>query len=325
MLVNDPTKFAFVMSTRNRPAHVRRTVDFLQRQSFSGRLLVVDASDDELAVANRQFLAGVDNMQIQHFAKRVGNNWIETAEGCDTLDSSFMLWHHDDDFYFLDAVENALKALERDPGAACAQGREVFLGADHNESRIDVRVGLSPRFAYLGASPTDRLQQAFRSYCHLFFSVIRREVFVEACRLTTQYLSQGWFDQYAWSLIVAARGHVLLSDQFSAVRQKHQTNHSRLINAYDHWPLLVANPDFSRIFGDFKSCLAHALGDGDGSQSRELVDKGLVSLIGRVHGVGHEPDAVDRNLFNSCATRGTPEETRLASIVETLMRHPETF
>jgi glycosyltransferase domain-containing protein len=325
MRVNDPKTFAFVMSTRNRPAYVRRTVDFLQRQSFSGRLLVVDASDETPAAANRQFLAGVGNMQIQYFAKRVGNNWIETADGCDTLDSRFMLWHHDDDFYFIDTIENALEALERDRDAACAQGREIFLGVNAKGTRVDVNVGLSPRFAYLGASPTDRLQQTFGSYCHLFFSVIRREIFVEACRLTAQHLSQGWFDQYAWGLIVAARGRVLLSDQFSAARQKHQTNHSRLISAYDHWPLIVASPDFSRIFSDFKSCLVRAVGEEDSGRLREIIDHGLVSLIGRVHGIGHQPDAVDSNLIKSCVTRGTPEEARVASIVEAVMRHPGTF
>lgn len=325
MLVNDPETFSFVLSTRNRPAYVRRTVEFLRHQSFSGSLLVLDASDDALFVTNGEFLAEVSDMLVRHFQPtRVGNIWTESAEACETISSRYVLWHHDDDFYFNDAVETALQALERDPGAACAQGREVAVKVSWAGSQLDARVVIRPRFAYRGASRIERLQEAFSAYCHLFFAVVRREVFVEACRLTTRYLEEAWFDQFAWSIVTATRGRALLTDQFFGIRQKRLGSRSMQFRIYDLWPMLAANPQFSKLFANFKACLVEAVGEGDEHHLRQVIDRGLVSLIGRYYGYRREPDVVDQRLIQTCVERGTPEWTQVASIMEVMKQHPET-
>lgn len=332
MLCNDPATFSFVISTKNRPAFVRRSLDFLGQQGFSGSILIVDASDEAGFAETGEFLAAMPpRIQVNHFRPTpFGNNWQETAEGCRALTSKYVMWHHDDDFYFLDAVNIALEALERDSDAVSAQGREVFMTARLTDGQVSVRLWPSPRFAYHGASPLDRLKEAFGTYCHLFFAVMRRSVFVEACELTSRYLKQGWFDQYAWSLISAMRGRSLLTDRFYGVRQNHKTNHSGQIlkrHSYDHWPLIVANRDFSRIYSDFKDCLIDAMGtaaNGSMTDLSSVLDHGLVSLIDRQYRAGHEPDAIDAVLFKSCFDQSSEASRRLSAIVKCIAAHPET-
>ncbi len=328
MLCNDPALFSFVMSTKDRPVFIRRSVDFLRGQGFRGGLLVVDASAAGPYRETADYLAGIGEMRIQHFAPKItGNNWVETAEGCGSIRSRYILWHHDDDFYFLDTVEQSIQALESNAEAACAQGREAFLTARRSGNDIGIRLNLSPRFACPGTRPLDRLRELLRAYSHLFFAVMRRETFIDACRQTTRYLEQGWFDQYAFSAIVAGLGQVLLSDSLIGIRQRHATNHSNLLTDYNKWPLIAANPQFSELFAAFKSCLVDALaqrGHDDSREAERAIDEGLVALIARQYDAGQPPDAVDRGLVEKCYKAGTPEHARIASIVQALGRYPET-
>jgi glycosyltransferase domain-containing protein len=328
MLCNDPGLFSIVISTKDRPAYVRRSVDFLKAQGFRGGLLVVDASAEGPFRATADYLAGVGDMHIRHFAPQiVGNNWIETVEGCGSIQSKYIFWHHDDDFYFLDAIERSLQALSAEDSAACAQGREVFLTARRSGDNIGIRLTLSPRFGYAGARPLDRLREILKAYCHLPFAVMRRETFIDACRWTARYLKQGWFDQYACSALLAVQGSVLLSDDLYGVRQRHAANHSNLLADDSKWPLIAANPRFSELFAAFKSCLVDALarsGHGNRGEAERAIDEGLTFLIARQYDAGQPPDDVDRGLIEKCYKPGTPENARVASIVQALARHPET-
>jgi hypothetical protein len=266
-------------------------------------------------------------MHIEHFRPRlVGSNWLETAEGCDRIQSKYIQWHHDDDFYFLDAVEKAIQALQADASAASAQGREAFLTARRSGDDIGVRLTLSPRFPCLASTSLDRLREVLKAYSHLFFAVIRREIFIDSCRRTARYLHQGWFDQYAFSAAVAVRGRALLSDDLMGIRQRHTSNHSNLLRTYEKWPLIAANPRFSELFGAFKACLLDSLaisGSYDEEAAR-VIDEGLGWLIARQYDAGQPPDTVDRSLVEKCYKSGTPEHTRIASIVQALGRYPET-
>lgn len=328
MLYNDPDLFSIVISTKDRPAFLRRAIDFLREQGFRGSLLVVDASADGLFRATAEYLAGIGEMRIRHFRpKPVGDTWIETVEGCSLIGSKYIFWHHDDDFYFLDAIANAIQALQVDENAVCAQGREAFLTARRSGNDIGIKLTLSPRFAYSGTRPLDRLRDALNAYCHLAFAVVRREAFIDACHQTTQYLKQGWFDQYACSVILAVQGRAVLFDQLYGIRQRHATNHSNLLADYNKWPLIAANPRFSELFAAFKACLVDALakrGNEDPAEAEKAVDEGLTSLIARQYDAGQPPDAVDRGLIEKCYKTGTPEHARIAEIVQVLGRYPET-
>lgn len=325
MFIGSAEDFAFVMPTKNRPRYVGRALENLKRQGYTGLLLVVDASDDVHHEATASALEAYGSMQIRHYRPcERGNNWIETAEACETIASRLVLWHHDDDFYFLDAVQRAATALADRPDAMCAQGREAFLTLRRDGERVGIKLDISPRFSYLAATAPERLRQAFANYCHLFFAVTRREVFISTARAVAASLKQAWFDQYAWSLIVAGRGAALLTDDLYAFRERHATNHSSLLGPYDRWPLIAASPDFSSTFADFKTCLQRNVAESEGELAT-VIDQGLAHIIARQYAANSAPDAVDRSLVEACRKPGTPEHARVAAIVQALGQHPETI
>lgn len=285
MLINDPKKFAIVCSTKNRPAFVRRMIASLEAQAFKGLLLIVDASDSIIVYTSKNF----EIRCCEHLAPVRGNNWLETAEGMVLLESECVLWHHDDDIYFLPAVERAATRLIASPNAVCSQGRELFMHAfKRADGSIYLGMGSPGRFDYTEPEPLDRLKSAFTKYCHLFFAVTRREPFIETCRRVAGYFpTAGIFDQYAWSLSLLRHGTALLHDDLYALRQKHLSNHSRLIEPLNNWPLLLANPNFSDYVMAFGECLDDAYEPTDLSVFDAIVYHGIVSLVRRALGADH--------------------------------------
>lgn len=316
------------MSTRNRPAFVQRSLAFLAEQSFTGNLLVVDASDDVQFKATETVLARHSQMNVTHFRpERRGNNWDETARGLRTINAKHVMWHHDDDFYFLDAIDQSLAALEKDSSLVSVHGREIFLFAQRREKGLGIELTPKPRFSYLENSSLARVSDAMARYCHLFFAVMARECFIDACERTSRHLDQGWFDQYAWSLLVAGRGKSLALECFYGVRQKHGSNHESRLDPYLHWPLLVASPKFSDTYMNFRTCLLEAFSGASPDKAlwEGAIDHGLIELIGRQYGAGPLPEGGDQTLVRRCQTPGTPESSRIASVVRAIARNPQTL
>lgn len=316
MLINDPKKFAIVCSTKNRPAFVRRMIASLEAQAFKGVLLIVDASEDDTPAENALTYPEVGFEIRIHPPLIRGNNWLETAEGCNTLESEFVLWHHDDDFYFLPALERAVRMLDATPEAVCAQGRELFIHAlTRPDKDIYLGLGPSPRVAYLAPDPLERLRSALAQYCHLFFAVTRRQPFIETCRRVASYFPKaGIFDQYAWTCAILKYGTALLHNDLYALRQKHLHNHSRLIASLENWPLLIANPRFSDTVGDFWGCLEAAYRPQEWKAFKQIVDTGVVNLVSRALGATHMDSQLEFKLG------GAFQQSERAGQLKALMR-----
>jgi glycosyltransferase domain-containing protein len=307
---DDPAVFSIVMPTRNRPNLVRRALAFLDAQDFRGHLLLVDASDES------EFVTPVPRgfRVTHHKPARPGHAWREIADALATLSSRYVQLHHDDDFYFLDEIEGALETLERDPPAATAQGRFLFV---QQEADGTVSLASHDRFSYLADTPVERTRQCFQNFGHLAFAVARREDYVDVLHRVHPVLEQGWFDQYAVTLLLAARGRALVADRLYGVRELHAAQHHRQFTdakAYRHWPMILAAPDFSATYAAFKTCLM----DGVAGLSASSVDLGLLSLVDRVARALPEPERGDAEVFHRANQQGSDEHTRVARVVAAL-------
>ena len=271
MLSDDPNLFALMMPTKNRPAFVERALYFLDQQKFAGHLLCVDASDAAAFEANAQAVERFPGLNVSHHRSRSqGNTWPEIDDALAPFSPKYVQLHHDDDFYFTDEIDAAISVLEAEPDAASAQGRFVYV--EKNLTGDDFSIAGHERYGYAGDTATDRLRRAFDRYGHLFFGVVRREDFLFAIRKVYPVLAQGWFDQYAVSLLMAAKGQAIVSDGLFGIRQQGLGN-------YKHWPLIIASPDFSNIFSDFKRCLRDAVSEidrVDAAAMDTILDEGLV-------------------------------------------------
>jgi glycosyltransferase domain-containing protein len=307
---DDPALFSFVMPTRNRPEFVHRALSFLDGQGFRGHLILVDASDAP------QFIAPAPRgFQVTHHKPaRPEHAWREIADALRTLPSRYVQLHHDDDFYFLDEIDAAIGVLDSDPTTATAQGRFVFVELETDGS---ISIASHDRFGYHSDSAVDRVSDCFSRFCHLAFAVTRRADYLDALDRVHPVLEQGWFDQYAISLLLAGRGKSRVADRLFGIREMHASQHHRQFideKAYRHWPLIVAAPDFSDTFAAFKSCLMAAVPD----LSARRVDLGLASLIERVAGGFPEREPGDVQTFERANQNGTEEHARITRVVAAL-------
>ncbi len=325
-------QFAFIMPTRNRSNFVRRALGFLQAQSYGGRIVLVDASDEDGLAATGAVIGDFPGLDTVHFRPaRLGHAWSEIAEALEDCARPFVQLHHDDDFYFMGEVETAVGRLQADPGAASAEGRFVFieaLGSGHAEG---FQLAAHDRFAYSQATPGARALGCLNRYCHLSFGVVRRETLAFAMTKVAKHLAQGWFDQFALSALIAAQGGALLGDGLYGIRQIHAGQHHKQLqsaDAYRHWPLIVAAPDFSATYADFKACLLDGLGElepaGDRAALAGEIDQALIALVHRAAGQGPERDTVDAALLQRCNQAGSPEHQRITQAIAAIRQHPDT-
>lgn len=321
MKCNDPAVFTFVMPTKDRPDHVGRALGFLAAQGFAGRVLCVDASNEAGFARTASEVAKYPSIAIAHYRPRAaGNAWREIVEALGTIDSAYVQLHHDDDFYFLDEIERAIGILDGASDVATAQGRFVYIERD--ETSGEFSLSNHDRFQYLAASPIERMVACMDRFAHLSFAVTRRADFASILAHVHPRLEQGWFDQYAISILLAARGRAVVTDTLHGVRQRHDFQHHKNFlgpNAFKHWPMILASPDFSSVYAAFKNCLIDGAGIDD-SGLAEKIDMGLVALVTRAAGILPEREAEDIALFERANRPGTAEHDKLKRVVAAIRR-----
>ncbi len=298
------------MPTRNRPDFVQRALAFLDEQGFRGHLLLVDASDEP----NFRTPTPRGFQVTHHRPARPGHAWREIADALATIPSRYMQLHHDDDFYFLDEIDAAIETLESDPTVATAQGRSLFV---EQETDGSISLASHDRFAYLADAPAERVVQCFQNFGHLIFAVVPRDICADVLNQVHPVLEQGWFDQYAISLLLAGYGKASVGNKLYGVRQLHAAQHHRQFidaKAYRHWPMILAAPDFSATHAAFKKCLM----DNVEGLSAASVDLGLLSLVDRVARALPEPEPGDLEVFQRTNQSGTEEHARLSRVVSAL-------
>lgn len=328
MRCNDPDSFSLIMPTKDRPAFLARSFEFLAAQGFTGQILCVDASEMQNFTANKKVIAAHPSVTvIHHKPTKPGDAWREIDEAMERISSTYVQLHHDDDFYFTDRWDDAIVVLESNADVATAEGR--FAVVEREATGTGFSLATHDRYSYTDDFSLARVRDCMARYCHLAFAVTRREYFHAAVRKVHQYLEQGWFDQYALTLLLAACGKAVALDDLYGVRQFHAEQHHKGFEgakAYKHWPLILAAPDFSATYRDFRRCLLDGLGGdaGDAQTAGLILDQGLVTLVERSAGIMPEREPGDIAVFERCNIQGTLEYERVAEVISTIRRHPGT-
>lgn len=324
MNCNDPAVLTVVMPTKDRPEFVARALGFLARQGFRGRVLCVDASSEDGFAQTAAAIATVPAVSVIHHRPNApGNAWREIVEALDGATSRYVQLHHDDDFYFVDEIDRAIAVLDTRTDVVSAQGR--FLFVEQNADGAGFSLSTHDRFAYREHAAVERAFACMARFGHLLFAVMRRDDFVGVLAHVYPRLEQGWFDQYAISILIAARGKAEVSDGLFGVRQLHATQHHRQFRgplAYKHWPMIVAAPDFSATYAVFKDCLLEGIGlDATAEAVAQGIDEGFVSLVERAAGRLPEREPEDVSVFERANRAGTEEHDRLKSVVAAVRSH----
>jgi hypothetical protein len=237
-----------------------------------------------------------------------------------------------DDFIVPNAVERVVQALDADEGLSCARGRVARFhvrgkGGD-DPSKIAVDLVRHPMRAYREPGAVDRVLAHLRSYSSTLYSVHRRPQLIESFRRTEAATKNVIFMQYLSSCITAAQGRIECVDTLFLARQAHAASWAaRLLRDSEHWPLLIASPNFSVYYQEFRSALLEVLRGEPGAHERlgERIDEAFVDLAR--HGlcrIGVE-DPEHEAFHGRLTTQGTDEQRAIDAIVRFALAHPQTY
>ena len=320
-LCDNPDLFTIVMPIKDRPEFLRRSLDFLTTQGFSGQMVIADGSSDDMSLENKQIVDSQKEIKIIYvYTAGISGNmgwWIEIYQALKDIEFKYSLLYPDDDFFFLDEIDHCLNFLENNQDFVSARGRFVWGERQHKELSESNQIQFlqMPMYSFTEPIVERRIVDMFNRYCHGFFDIVRRNVFLNALDQILKYFSvASWFDQFACTLICGIHGKIYTSPGLYCIRQTHpgQAQHKAVDKPYQHWPMLLASPDFSNICQSFRQCLINNCQEFVSVSEEELIsiiDHGLIALIRRGFGIRPPVEKRDEEIliqfkdFNSISHR----------------------
>ena len=264
MNIDDPRLFSVVMPTFEGTPFLKRTLDYFRHLAFKGRIVLADNSTG----AHRQFVGACAseypglNLEIIQFPQDV-RFLDKMAATLEKIDSQFVLLHAHDDFMLPAGVEQCIGFLADNPGYSVARGRIAMFGLTRNSDAAGSEVAVSlvphPMRGYEQADAVERMLAHIERYASTFYSIHRRDYLLESFRITERATKNVIFFQYLSSSLSALQGRIWCSNQLFYVRQGHGDSWSGRLKKgdYEHWPMLITSPDFSRYYQEFRTELAN--------------------------------------------------------------------
>ena len=249
-------------------------------------------------------------------------------QGLKDIECKYSLLYPDDDFFFLDEIDYCLDFLENNKDYVSAKGRFLWIEQKNKDTEQlsepnRIRFKNLPMYSYTRFVDERHIADMFNRYCHLFFSVMRGDAFLNALEQIPRYFpTTGWLDQFAFTIVCGVRGKSHTSPRLYCVRQAHPAQGQHRAQAaaqYLHWPMLLASPDFSENCQSFRQCLIDNCREFV-STSNELltsvIDEGLVALIQRGCGVRPPLESQEHELMSRLKDSSSRDHKRMRQVIQ---------
>jgi glycosyltransferase domain-containing protein len=335
MKIHDPGAFSIVIPTFEGTPFLQRTLDYCRHLAFKGRIVLADNSSGK----HRDFVAACSSaypdLQFEIFTFPEHIRFLDKmAATLEKIDSKFVLLHAHDDFMLPQAVEECVGFLENNPAYSVARGRIAMFGLTRNGNAANGEVAVSlvphPMRSYEQPDAVERMLAHVERYASTFYSVHRREYLLESFRFTERATKNVIFFQYLSSSIAAAQGKIWCSNQLFYVRQGHGDSWSGRLKKgdYEHWPMLITSPDFSRYYQEFRTALveyAEQVSDVPADAIGQRIDIAALGLFQRGY-CNRDIDNPDEARFlERLHDTGSDENRMVKAIVDFALRYTQTF
>ena len=257
-------KLTLLMPTSiDRLPYFRANLRHLEEEGFNGQLMVLDWGGerlDEMGLwsGNAPFAVSYRYYGPEMpFHKRM-------LDGASRVDSPYVLFCPDDDFFFIDTLNACVRFLEGNRDFAAAQG------AIFKVEVIKERNAGTPKSTYrpvtviecLQSTPLERLHFLARNYSHWIYCVQRKETLLERLEYGARFAHNMVFAEYYDSLFTAIKGKTKLIPSIGVVRSYHDMNTSEILRkarSPDRFPFALLDRAFSEKFAHFREELVNAL------------------------------------------------------------------
>jgi len=334
MLIEDDKTFSLILPTYEGTPFLRRCLDHLKSIQYLGHVVLADDSTRQHREFVESCAARYPELRIDLHLYEHGTRFLDKlSRSMDRIRARFVMLCGQDDFVVPGAIERVVRALDADAGLSCARGRVARFHIRRKEGatgpdRVAVNYLQHPMHAYREARAVDRVPAHVRAYSSTLYSVHRRPQLIESFRRTEAATRNVIFMQYLSSCFTVAQGRVECVDTLFLVRQAHAASWAaQLMRDSEHWPLLVASPNFSVYYQEFRNALLELLRGEPGADERlgERIDAAFVELarLGLCRVAVDDPE--DAAFYARLTTKGTQERREVESIISFAVEHPETY
>jgi len=334
MLTEDDSTFALIIPTYQGTPFLRRCLEHLKSIQYLGYVILADDSTGQ----HREFVESCTSrypeLWIDLHVYEHGTRFLDKlCQSMDRIRARFVMLCGQDDLVVPGAIERVVRALDADAGLSSARGRVARFRirrkeGDSGAEEVAIDFLQHPMRAYREARAVDRVLAHIRAYSSTLYSVHRRPGLIESLRRTEATTKNVIFMQYLSSCITVAQGRVECVDTLFLARQAHPASWAaRLMRDSEHWPLLVASPNFSAYYHEFRSALLELLRGESEADERlsERIDEAFVDLVTLgLCRVGVD-DPEDAAFYARLTTKGTQEQREVESIIRFALEHPETY
>lgn len=248
-------KFTLLVPTYNRPEDLRRLLTYMKRGGSQFRVVVLDSSGQESALAENRILAQKLGPPFEHRTFEPSTApFSKFCAGLDMVETPYCGLCADDDLIFTDSFPALVAALEKNPAAVAAHGRCV--GFSFADKIVNSGIMVSSGPSVTGPDGLRRIAKLLRRYEALTYAVHRTPVLRSAFAASNQ-MHSNLFAELAGSCISLAFGDALRLEEITHARSFMPSH------PYRYWhPTEYIYPDPSRMVSDyvpFRSALINAL------------------------------------------------------------------
>lgn len=334
MKIHDSQTFSLIVPTFEGTRFLKRALDYFRFADFQGSIVLADNSSGE----HRDFVASCAgqypdlriDVHLYPHGIRFLDKMVATLE---RTESRFVMLHAHDDFLVPEAAEQCVDFLDRNSGYSVARGRVAMFAltraGDESSAGVSLVLGSHPMRAYEQANALDRVIDHIERFAPTFYSVHRREYLIEAFRLTEASTKNVIFFQYLSSCIAALQGKIWCSDELFYLRQAHDDSWSRsLLRDYEHWPMLITSPNFSRYYQQFRSALCTRIEQTLGTPATETtaaIDRAAIHLLARGFCGKERENPAEADFIKRLQQSGSAENRCVRSVAEFAAKYPDTI
>lgn len=334
MKIHDSSLFSVVVPTFNGTRFLKRLLDYFRHLSFRGRIILADNSSGE----HKQFIGSCSreysDLSIDVSSYPAEIRFLDKlVAALRQINSKFVMLHAHDDFMVPAAVEQCVEFLDANPDYSVARGRVAMFSLTRTGTapdQISVSLVPHPMRAYEQDDVLERTLAHIEQYASTFYSVHSRESLIESFQITEANTKNVIFFQYLSSSLCALKGKVWCSDNLFYVRQGHSDSWSGRLKAgdYEHWPMLITSPDFSRYYQEFRATLCQILERSPGMAASIIgprIDNAALGLFQRGYCARERDNPEESQFLKRLHDQGSDEYRTLSSVVDFTLKYPQTF
>jgi glycosyltransferase domain-containing protein len=311
-----------IPSVHSRAALLDRALSHLEAQQFRGEVIVSDHSPAGQTSVLREVLARHRALRVLALEHDPAWHFLQRLTDCaEAAQSDYVAVHADDDFMFVDALDECAGFLEHHADFAAAKGRMLFFSLQPDKPPA---LGQHEGYPRTEDDVAQRVLRHVANFNATLYAVHRRAQFIESHGAALARTANVIFWQYLASCLTLVQGKLHVAEAPYYFRQDNPTGwRSTLVRerAREHWPMLILAPEFPALLGAFAAGLREALAAAhvriDAALERQLDDAYLWLIRRALCGVvKNESAEQDKAFLQRVASAGTPENLLLTACIE---------